>query len=425
MSQTLLTVFEDRQKKLTLIESQIGDILSFRDMLGENRLSLSCDGCLHVRHYVGFLSKGKTRLQILPKVYEDIGLEEEREQRESMRAMLNLLRASEFNRILALPEQSSFAEQSDIMEIFVGLFADKVFRTYSRQMNREYISISENSTFIKGRIDFSANLRENPVRKDLHIVNFQNFEHDNLINNTIKTVCFKLLHLTSDSDNKKNLKKSLVFLDDAQEIALSKDLFDAAKFTRLNMPFKPVFDMAKMFFHNLTPQSYQGNDTICSFLIPLNELFEYYLYKLFDVFGGGTTASYQNKHLFAKGCDNGFRVNLRPDIVLRKGKQAILIADAKYKNPKYQNGIYTNISQTDIYQAFVYAKIYGITSIALIYPQFGNVSSPPMFVELGEFDEKVCLIVGCVDIRNADLQQSSLALKHNLLMNQESIARVT
>jgi McrBC 5-methylcytosine restriction system component len=180
------------------------------------------------------------------------------------------------------------------------------------------------------------------------------------------------------------------------------------------MPFKPVFEMAKMFFHNLAPQSYQGDDTVCSFLIPLNELFEYYLFKLFDSWGEGTVASYQNAHNFAQGYDNDFRVKIRPDIILSKGKQPMLIADAKYKNPKYQNGLYTNINQADMYQVFAYAKTYGVKSVALIYPQFENVATPPMLVELGGTNDNVHLTVGCVDIKNADIRQSGIALKNML-----------
>jgi 5-methylcytosine-specific restriction enzyme subunit McrC len=411
MPQTLFTVFEDRQIKLTLTSDQEEDILSFRSILGKNRLSLSCDGYLHVCHYVGFISMKKTRLQILPKVYENTAVNDETEQHESMRVMLNLLRVSEFNNVLALPEQSSFAEQSDIMEIFIAIFAEKVFHAYSRQMNREYISIAENSNFIKGRIDFSANLRKNIIRKDLHIVNFQSFEHDNILNNIIKTMCIKLLRLTVNADNKKNLKRALVFLDDAREIALSKDLFDNVKFTRLNMPFKPVFEMAKMFFYNLTPQSYQGDDTICSFLIPLNELFELYLYKLFEAFGDKIRTLYQNTNIFAQSVNNDFRMKIRPDIILEKDKKLILIADAKYKNPGYENGIYANINQADIYQIFAYSKVYNVDNIALIYPQFENSSTPSMIVELNDSDKKVSLTIGCVDIRQANIAIGSEKLK--------------
>ena len=422
MSQTLLTVFEDRQKKLPLTSSQIEDILSFRSILGENRLSLSCDGYLQVCHYVGFISRGKTRLQILPKVYVNSGLNEETEQRESMRAMVNLLRVSEFSKVLELPDQSSIAEHADIMEIFISIFAAKVISVYSRQMNREYITILENSTYIKGRIDFPANLRKNPVRKDLHIISYQSFEHDNLINNIVKTVCIRLLRLTSDAENRKNLKKALVFLDDAREIYLSKDLFDSVKFTRLNMPFKPVFNMAKMFFHNLTPQSYQGDDTVCSFLIPLNELFEYYLFKQFDNLGNGTTASFQEKHSFARGINNDYKLAIRPDIVLRRDGYPLLIVDAKYKNPGYLNGIYTKINQADIYQVFAYAKIYAVDKVALIYPQFENYDTQSMVMEIGDYDKKVYLTVGCIDIRNTDTFKS-ISLLQNFLYLPGGIVR--
>ena len=85
-----------------------------------------------------------------------------------------------------------------------------------------------------------------------------------------------------------------MFLDDASEIALSKEIIDSAKFTRLNIPFKPVYEMAKMFFYNINPDGYHGNDTICSFLIPLNELYEYYLYKVLDNMSTNYNAKFQN-----------------------------------------------------------------------------------------------------------------------------------
>ena len=55
MEQSLFTVFEDRQKKLDLSPGQKDDVLAFRSIMGENRLSLSYDGYLLVRHYVGFI----------------------------------------------------------------------------------------------------------------------------------------------------------------------------------------------------------------------------------------------------------------------------------------------------------------------------------------------------------------------------------
>ena len=349
--------------------------------------------------YVGFISKGNTRLQILPKIYEKTSSNETDVQRESMRVMQNLLRVSEFNKILQLPDQTSSADQLDLMELFIGIFADKIISLYSRQMYREYIDIEENSTFVKGRIQFSENIRQNPVRMDRHVVNYQNYEQNNALNNIIKTMVIRLLRLTQDSNIKNRLKKALLFLDDASETLLSIELFDSVRFTRLNMQFKPVFEMAKMFFLNLSPESYAGDETVFSFLVPLNELFEYYLYKVFSNLGNEFNAKYQNRHRFVfspKGDD----VYIKPDILLEKSNKLVLIADAKYKNPNYENGRYTKINQSDIYQVFAYARAYGINNVALVYPLFDDHQTPPQCFTLKDSNGDIALTIACVDVKN-------------------------
>ena len=70
MSQTVITVYEDRKKHVHLTDSQKADILSFRTIFGGNHIHLDYDGTLQVMKYVGFISKGDTRLQILPKIFE-------------------------------------------------------------------------------------------------------------------------------------------------------------------------------------------------------------------------------------------------------------------------------------------------------------------------------------------------------------------
>jgi len=72
-----------------------------------------------------------------------------------------------------------------------------------------------------------------------------------------------------------------------------------------------------------------------------------------------------------------------------------------------------------MYQVFAYAKIYGVKSVALIYPQFESAAPPPMIAEFGEADEKVCLTVGCVDIRDADIDNSSAALQNMIFSLEE------
>lgn len=418
MSGEIITLFEDRKKYLDLSKSQIEDILFFKKILGKQNIRIEYDGSLQIMHYVGFISRGNTRVQILPKIYENSIISEENEIRESTRVLYNLLKESEYNKVLHLPDsfKSSLGE-IDFLEIFIGIFADLVFKTYSTKMNREYLDIEENSPFIKGKIIFPKTIKHNLLRKDLHYVNYQSFEHDNVINNVVKTVTIQLLENTRNPDNKKNLKKALMFLDDAKKIEISMPMIQSVKFTRLNMEFETVFNMAKMFYLNLQPENFAGDESVFSFLIPVNDLFEDYLYKLFSEIDG-YTSKHEDIKKFAYADDGSNILRVKPDILVFKDSMISIVADAKYKNPGFEKGKYLNISRDDIYQVFAYSKVYGINKTALIYPLFDDVQSPKSKIILKDEYGEIELNVLCVDLKKNNFEEVKSQLYSELLQEQ-------
>ncbi|WP_294097350.1 hypothetical protein [Proteiniclasticum sp.] len=364
------------------------------------------DGSLKIIHYVGFISKGNTCVQILPKIYEKSGISNDEEIKESMAVLYKMIRYSSFNKVLQLPEKidSKLLEQ-DLLEIFIEIFADKVFRTYSSRMYREYIEIDENSSFIRGKIKVPETIRENLIRKDKHIISYQSFEQDNVINNVVKTVILRLLGVSKSKEIRAKLKKALLFLEDARKIDLSLNLLNSVRFTRLNKDFKTVYEMARMFFLNLQPQNYEGEESVFSFLVPVNELFEQYLYKLFQE-NGKYQVRYQNKHRFAYFDSGDSLMMVRPDIILEKDGKTAIVVDAKYKNPGYENGAYKNINSSDLYQVYAYSRIYGVDKVALIYPSFDEVQPVKQTIVLKDVQGKYQVIVYSVDLKGDALSTS-------------------
>lgn len=409
MSSDIITVFEDQGQKLNLSDTQFQDLMAFKPIL-DNNFRLDYDGTLQIMHYVGFLSHGKTRLQILPKIYRKTGINSSEETRESIQILYNLLRESEYNKVLELPKMDGVGTGiSDLLEIFISIFANKVIKTYSTKMNREYVEIEENSAFIKGKIDFSKSMRLNVVRKDLHYINFQSYEIDNLINNIIKTVALKLLTVTNQSDNRKNLKKALMNLDDAKEIQLSAELFARVIFSRLNRDFQTVFEMAKMFYFNMQPENYNGDDAVISFLIPVNKLFEHYLYKIFTRIDGYDVV-HEGRRSFAKTETGANVLTLKPDILVFKDKKICYIADAKYKDPVFDGSNYTKIHRDDIYQLYAYAKSYGLSEVALIYPGFDAPIPLTQKIIISDNTGSVVIKIISVDLKSND----HLANRHKI-----------
>ncbi|NLL68294.1 MAG: hypothetical protein GX236_11485 [Clostridiaceae bacterium] len=415
MSGGIITLFEDRKTKVDLSRSQINDILFFKRILGNQCIRIDYDGSIQIMHYVGFLSRGNTRVQILPKIYEKAGIKGEDEIKESTRVLYNLLRVSDYNKVLHLPENiKSSLGQIDFLEIFIGIFADRIYKTYSTKMNREYLEIEENSAFIKGKICFQKTMKHNLLRRDLHYVNYQSFEHDNAINNVVKTVAIRLLKYTRDPENRKNLKKALMFLDDAKQIELSLPLIQSVKFTRLNIEFESVFNMAKMFYLNMQPENFAGEESIFSFLIPVNDLYEHYLYKLFSEIDG-YSAKHEDVRSFAVTCEGINILRVKPDILVYNKNKIVLVADAKYKNPCFDKGNYNNINRDDIYQVFAYAKVYGIKKTALIYPLFDDIPTPKIRIILRDDADEIELNILCVDIKKNNFEEVKAQLIEELL----------
>ena len=190
----IITLIEDRKIRLNLSTQEMNDINHFKSFLGPQNVIVEFDGSVRIMHYVGFISKGKTRVQILPKIFESSQQVSTEEVVSSTKVLYKLLKESVFNRVLDLKDPSELNMNSfDFLELFIKLFAKKIIKLYSVKTNREYLSLEENTSFIKGKIDFPQSIKKNIARKDLHVVHYQSFEVDNLLNNIIKSVAIQLL----------------------------------------------------------------------------------------------------------------------------------------------------------------------------------------------------------------------------------------
>lgn len=389
MSSKLITVYEDRTTRLHLNDKEKQDIIALKELWGPQNLILQADGSLLLKHYVGFICRNTTRIQILPKVFADgiVGENAEAEKHESIELLMRLLSYSGFFNIKEIPDPISIeAYQNDLLEIFIGIFAAQFNRLFSREIHRAYQLYEENQQFIKGRILFSQTIKENSFRKHLHYVSYEEFTINNLLNRIIKTTMLRLLSQTRISDNKKALKLALIHLEEVTPIRLYPGIFDEVKFNRLNMNYKPLFNMAKMFYYNHQPGQSEGDEFTFTFLVPLNLLFEHYVYKLLDnsKFSGsdGYQVSHHKPQKYLASSEGKGVFKLEPDITLTRDDTVEVIMDAKYKNPVKDSDVY--VLQSDVYQMLAYAVAYGCSSIYLVYPYF--LSNEVKNMELVNYD---------------------------------------
>ncbi|HHV26899.1 MAG TPA: hypothetical protein GXX63_06860 [Tissierellia bacterium] len=364
----VIKVFEDRQNKLILSEQEEKDILSMKSIIGENNLNLQADGKLLIRHYVGFIQVNKTRLLIYPKISNRA--RDKKTLEKSFEILIKLLSYSDFNSVKRIPSPQHMEKyQGDLLEVFIGFFIDELLFLFKRDVNRNYNQSLENQSFIKGKIDFAETIKKNSYRKHLHYVRFDHFTEDILLNQIFKSVIQNLILRTRIKENRIKLKQALLWLEDVETIHLDNEIWSKVKFTRLNYLYKPVFNLAKLFYYNSSPNLNKGDELTFSFLVPLNKLFEKYLYEILN----RSVKDYNIEHegpvsYLARLNDEKF-AKLKPDITIIQDENVKYIIDAKYKEVlKIDNKL--QISQSDIYQMLAYSVNYKCNNIALVYPKF-------------------------------------------------------
>ncbi len=424
MNSRLITIYSDKQTQVPdLTVDERSDILALKDLLGNQHVLLQADDSLLIMHYVGFVARGKTRLQILPKIYADRGaISPAEERKESVMLLLRLLSCSGYLGYQEIPEpQSIEACDDDLFEIFIKIFASRLLNVFKRNLHRSYEVYEENEQFIKGKIIFHETILKNFSRKDRHYIRYDEFTINTLLNRIFKTVLLRLMSQTVLGENKKELKRALNLLEDVEPVELYKGIFDRVIFNRMTDIYQPIFSMAKLLYNNRQPGFSEGDENTFTFLVKLNELFEYYAYKLIDNYSqiSDLWVRYQGpeKHLALHKGTRHFP--LKPDITVFHDNEILYVIDAKFKNP-FNSSEKIDLTSTDIYQIVTYAVCYQCKNVFLLYPRFKGqpmrdtvLANYKIPTETGNINLKILQI----DIMQVDNNKTQAALVKSILFD--------
>ncbi|MDD2458139.1 MAG: hypothetical protein PHQ83_06515 [Eubacteriales bacterium] len=362
-----IRIFEDTAINLALSDQEIRDILALRSVIGDHAVNLQADGRLLMSHYVGFAQINHTRLLIYPKYARAIDHEEGWNQ--SFGILLKLLLETGFLGVKQLPAAQEMAQyQGDILEILISLFIKELLRLFQRDINRGYQDTHSNEPFVRGKIDFANHIRHNSYRKHIHSLIYEHFTENILMNQIFKSVLLKLGQFSRLRENRIRIGQALIWLEDIESITLTDAIWDQVVFTRLNHPYQVPFRMARLFYQNASITLNSGDTQSLSFLVPLNRLFEQYVYKIIhEAASPLDRIVYQGpvNYLAYHGEKPAFQ--LRPDISVLRQNQVHQIFDAKYKEIVLVDHM-PKIAMDDLYQMLAYGVRYDRPLITLVYP---------------------------------------------------------
>ena len=355
------------------------------------------------KNYIGVLTfNDGTAIEILPKIVSTVPEHSQR----AKKLVVDMLRSLTNVSYKSLQVTNVDIEKMPLLDIFIRMFLDEVFRLVKHGLRSSYETIAENRSFFKGKILFSEQLKHNFSHKERTFTEFDEFKPNCPENRLVKSTLMLLYKQTHSSRNKTDIKTLLAAFDN---VPSSTDY--TGDFSKAGKSYGTLLLWCQIFLTGKSFTSFSGSGVAFPLLFPMETLFERYaavqLKKVLPAEEFLISIQDKTHYLFLSPSK---KFLLRPDIVItRKRDNAIFICDTKWKllsNKKVNWGI----SQADMYQMYAYQKKYNAKNITMLYPITEQISQKIEHEKEIQFtsDDGVIVRVRFVDL--FDIKKSLLGL---------------
>jgi 5-methylcytosine-specific restriction enzyme subunit McrC len=346
--------------------------------------------------YVGVLQVGNLTIEVLPKADKD-------EDEAHWRSMLiGMLRAVGVFTIQA-PSHSDLALKSNsILELYFELFIRETEYLFHRGLVKKYRKTEGNSKALKGTIQFARHIQQNLTHQERFYVRHTTYDVHHLLHQILYKTLRLLNQINTSSKLQSKIGSLLLSFPEQADLRVSEALFERIQFDRKSENYKTAISISRLLLLNYHPDVMAGRNNVLALMFNMNALWEQFVYVslLKHKVKGVTVAAQQTKSFWKP--QSGYRVSIRPDIVMNKGKENCVVLDTKWKNL----GGY-NPSPDDLRQMFVYHEYFGAQKVALVYPGQFQIREGMYFDQIGELGDKECSILPLSLKRNiADWQLS-------------------
>jgi len=337
-------------------------------------LQRSPKGGVAATNHVGIITTRRgTVVEILPKI--DLGGKPGSDYETSRRLFLRMLRCwRRFEKAPTLPESGIRAvRRFPMLEVFVRRFLDSLNGLARAGLARRYVPVEENLPYLRGRLLFREQIRENLVNRSRFYVAHDELSVNRPANRLIHSALVRLKPLVTSTENRRMLGslRQLMEVAEVPQAANPHADWQRHRVDRSMPHYGPVMQWVGLFLFGQGLATYSGRHRNLSLLFPMEEVFEDYVTHSFRRYQTtcGVVAQGPRKYL-ARRFDSRDAFMMKPDIALQKGNRVAFILDAKWKRidpsddaPKH------GIDQDDMYQLYAYGKRYGCDAVALVCPR--------------------------------------------------------
>ncbi len=366
------------------------------------------------RQFVGVIQVDGLTIEILPKIDR---YEPEKNKTKWQKVLIEMLRVTKKLKIQQVGQANVSRQSIHLLDIYFEWFLNEVQLLIHQGLIKQYYKETGNVKALKGKLEFAGHINKNLVHKERFYTTHQVYDRDHLIHQILAQALDIIAHLSKGTYLYSQCKTVQLDFPEVKAIKASENTFSKVPKSRKTAPYETALSIARLIILNYAPNISSGSEQMLALLFDMNSLWEeYVLIRLkqtcqnldMEVYG-------QNSKPFWNG------ITIRPDIILKKNNEVVLVIDTKWKNIDQSQP-----STHDLRQMYVYNDYWKTTKSLLLYPSnnsdLGIFKNFESIIDGEEYHRHQCAL-GRISIFN---EENKLCEKlGETILSQISLSEIT
>ena len=263
-------------------------------------------------------------------------------------------------------ERTYFSRETELesgtnfVDTIAALYLEELKEVLSQGLRREYVEVEGTEEYLRGRLNVRRQLTVGPGKTDFEC-DYDEFTYDTTLNQTILCVANTLSSLVDSTEIAGELREYESRL--RRRVTLREVSIEEAErieLTRLTDYYETVLALSRLVLkHIYIEDIVAGEGASYSLLIGMNDVFEKVVERTaretVDERDGWSVEGQARTDNLLRGTPS---IRMRPDFVVKRHGEPVLVGDAKWK---------TKVKNNDVYQAVAYQTAYDAPGV-LVYP---------------------------------------------------------